>query len=84
MGKVVENLEEDATNILQFLASNRLVANPSKTELILLNMKTSKEKRIIQVRTAKIEEAMSAKLLGITMDNDQKWTSHFWGNEKIT
>ena len=32
---VIKNLEEDATYILQFMASNGLVANPSKTEYML-------------------------------------------------
>ena len=36
---VIENLEEDAGNILQFMASNGLVANPSKTEFMILNAK---------------------------------------------
>ena len=26
-----------------------------------------------------IEEVKSPKLLGMKLDNDQKWTSHFWG-----
>ena len=33
------------------------------------------------VEKAKVQEKESAKLLGITMDNDQKWNSHFWGKK---
>ena len=32
-------LEEDAINILKFMASNGLVANQTKTELLILNEK---------------------------------------------
>ena len=38
---VIRNLEEDATGILQFMASNGLVANPTKTEFMILNAKES-------------------------------------------
>ena len=35
--EVVRKLEEDAINVLKFMASNGLVANPSKTPLLILN-----------------------------------------------
>ena len=76
---VLENLEEDATNILEFMASNRLVGNPSKTEFMLRNNKDKENIRTIRVGAAEIQETDKAKLLGIIMDNDQNWTSHFWG-----
>ena len=65
---MLENLEEDATNIPQFIASKGLMVNPSKTEFMLLNNKDT---------TAEIQETESVKLFGIRMDNGQKWTSHF-------
>ena len=37
LNSVIGNLEEDATSILQFMASNGLVANPSKAEFMLLS-----------------------------------------------
>ena len=40
---VIENLEEDTGNILQFMASNGLVANPSKTEFMILNAKEQRD-----------------------------------------
>ena len=33
----MKNLSEDATGILNFMASNGLVANPSKTVFMILN-----------------------------------------------
>ena len=46
---VIKNLEEDATRILQFMASNGLVANPSKTEFLILNSKDNGNPRKIRV-----------------------------------
>jgi hypothetical protein len=36
---VIKQLEEDAKRILEFMASNGLVANPSKTVFMMLNRK---------------------------------------------
>jgi hypothetical protein len=76
---VIENLEEDAENVLQFMASNGLVANPSKTEFMILNAKEQRDPKTIKVGSSIVEEVKSAKLLGMKIDNDQKWTNHFWG-----
>ena len=81
--KVKVNLEEDVTNILHFMASNRLVANPSKTDSMLLSNKTRDTNRKIKVGNAEIQEVKSSKLLRITMDNDQKWTRYFWGKKGL-
>ena len=40
---VVKKLQEDAEGILQFMASNGLVANPTKTEFVILNNNRKKE-----------------------------------------
>ena len=50
---MLENLEEDATNILEFMASNGLVANPNKTEFMLLNNKDNETIRIINSRNGR-------------------------------
>ena len=39
LDSAIESLEEDATEMLQFMASNGLVANPTKTEFRILNAK---------------------------------------------
>ena len=39
LSRVIEMLEEDALNVLKFMASNGLVANASKTALMFLNVK---------------------------------------------
>ena len=53
---VIENLEEDVDSIIQFMASNGLVANPSKTEFMLLNTKEMSATKQIRVGTSMIEE----------------------------
>ena len=80
---VIEKLEEDASSILEFMASNGLVANPSKTEFMILNNKNNGVPRKIRVGNSEVEEVKSTKLLGMTMDNDQKWTNHFWGKKGL-
>ena len=80
---VIENLEEDAKTILNFMASNGLVANPSKTEFMLLNNKENVGQNKIKVGETEVKEVNSAKLLGMMLDNDQKWTSHFWGKKGL-
>jgi hypothetical protein len=61
------------------MASNGLVANPSKTVLMMNNSK-QKENDLptkIKVGDHEIKKSKSVKLLGLVMDNDQKWKSHF-------
>ena len=78
---VMRKLEEDATNILEFMASNGLVANPTKTVFMMLNNKKKENEgtRKITVGDHQIQESKSTKLLGMQIDNDQKWKSHFCG-----
>jgi hypothetical protein len=78
---VIKQLEEDAKSILEFMALNGLVANPSKTVFMMLNNKQNENDlpKKIKVGDHEILESMSAKLLGVVMDNDQKWKSHFCG-----
>ena len=61
------------------MASNVLVAHSSKTEFMLLNNKENLNPKKIKVGNSEVEKVKSAKLLGIMMENDQKWTSLFWG-----
>ena len=41
--EVKQRLEKDANNVLDFMASNGLVANQSKTEFLVLNNKTGQK-----------------------------------------
>ena len=82
---VIEKLQEDAEGILQFMASNGLVANPAKTDFMMLNQgkKDEETKLKIKVGQSEVEQSKSSKLLGIVMDDDQKWKSHFKGKNGL-
>ncbi len=60
------------------MASNGLVANPSKTVYFSKQKENDLPKKI-KVGDHEIMESKSAKLLEVVMDNDQKWKSHFCG-----
>ena len=73
-------MELDAINVLKFMASNGLVANPKKTTLLFLNQGKVEELDIeINIGKEKISQVPSAKLLGITFDDDLKWKSQIYG-----
>ena len=76
--KVIRKLEEDATNVLKFMASNGLVANPSKTTLLVLNSKGETELEI-KVGESTVKQQHQAKLLGVKIQNDQKWKTQIEG-----
>ena len=70
----MEKLEEDAKNILEFMASNGLLANLSKTVFMRLNNKKHRNNgtRKITESNHQVLESKSTKLCGIVMDNNQK------------
>jgi hypothetical protein len=78
---VIKKLQEDAKSILEFMASNGLVVNPSKTVFMMVHneQKDNNLPKKIKVGDHEILESKSAELLGVVMDNDQKWKIHFCG-----
>ena len=82
----MEKLEEDSKNILQFMASNGLVANESKTVFMMINSKKSREEQLrkIMICNSEVTESSSSKLLGMIIDNDLKFCCAFISNLKST
>ena len=78
--EVISKLQEDAEQVLKFMASNGLVANPTKTTLLILNNKNGKQIEI-KVGQATIKQEQSAKLLGIKIEDSQKWNEQINGVE---
>ena len=78
MNEVKFKLEEDAEMVLKFMASNGLVANPSKTTLMILN---SKERTPLEIKVgdSTVNQVPTAKLLGVKIDESQKWKSQISG-----
>ena len=61
--------------VLKFMASNKLVANPTKTSLLFMNLKGELDIKI-NIGEAEIKREKSAKLLGMNMTDDQQWNKH--------
>ena len=62
------------------MASNGLIANPSKTSLLILNNKNREENQIkIKIGKAIVTQEASAKLLGMTFNEKQEWSTHIFG-----
>ena len=55
VAEVVSKLEEDGEEILKFMASNGLVANPKKTTLLIMNNKEEGEVQVT-VGNAKVPQ----------------------------
>jgi hypothetical protein len=71
-------LEEDALNVLGFMASNGLVANQAKTEFLLLNEKRSDSDTLSEIKVGDtiIKRTTHTKLLGVQIEESQEWGEH--------
>ena len=83
----MRHLEEDAANIMAYMASNGLVANQSKTVFMVLNMKKQCDKLMaesgIQIGNTKVKQESNTKLLGMTIEDNQGWNEHFKGKNGL-
>ena len=81
--EILNHLEEDAANILSYMASNGLVANQAKTVFMVLNMKKQCDKQLaaegISVGGTTVKPDSHTKLLGMTIESNQGWNEHFKG-----
>ena len=57
------------------MASNGLIANPSKTALLLINNKQNENQVLYQMQIGKetVIQVITSKLLGMMMEDSQKW-----------
>jgi len=74
--EVVTKLESDALDILRFMASNKLLANESKTTFMMFGRRNKVEPAKIRVGYAEVKEQEAQKILGITVTSDLKWNAH--------
>ena len=72
---IIIDLEEDLCQALEWFESNRLVANPSKFQMMLLGTKRN-DKICMEVNGATVCPSASVKLLGITIDAGLKFDQH--------
>ena len=79
-------LEEDADAILNFMASNGLVANQKKTVFMLLNHKIHDADELpIRIRVGEnlIAQEKTTKLLGVMIEDNQGWKEQFYGKNGL-
>ena len=71
-------LEEDALNVLDFMASNGLVANKAKTEFLLLNERRTDDLILTEIKVGNtiIQRTDHTKLLGVQIEETQEWNEH--------
>ena len=77
--QVKTRMEEDAKQVLKFMASNGLVANAKKTSFVLLNCPQAKPDETIRIGTELVPRESSAKLLGIQFHENQQWNEQVHG-----
>ena len=73
-------LRDEGEKLLRFFASNRLVANPSKTGLLVFRPRAPNQSEAdtsIELVGETISESAEQKILGVIIGNDLKWTGHF-------
>ena len=80
---VIDKLQADSTNLLRFMASNALVANPKKTGFLLIRSGTMSESKSIAVGNETIKEESTHKILGMVVDNRLKWDEHVYGQNGV-
>jgi hypothetical protein len=71
--EVRQILEKSATEILKFMATTKLAANPTKTKFLSFSKQCEPP---IKVGEATIAESNTAELLGVTLNKHLKWNSH--------
>jgi len=72
-------LQEEGTRVLSFFASNEMVANPSKTAMLILRPAIPRVRESpfeIKLREATIIESQHERLLGVHFTSDLRWNNH--------
>ena len=77
--ETIEKMEEDASQVLKYMASNGLVANPNKTSFLMLNCKQSTPKLKLMIGGEEVVRDETATLLGIQFQDDQQWKTQIYG-----
>ena len=72
---IIIDLEEDLCQALEWFESNRLVANPSKFQMMLLGTKLN-DRICMEINGTTVCHSATVKLLGITIDAGLKFDHH--------
>ena len=81
---MITHLEEDAENVLSYMASNGLIANASKTSFVNLKKKDKRDGLItVKIGNEIVTQVESANLLGVTFNEKQDWKNQIHGPKGI-
>ncbi|KAB0802581.1 hypothetical protein PPYR_04767 [Photinus pyralis] len=78
MSEVVENAQSSVNSVVQWINSNKLVLNASKSLIINFNLREIIRKESLLVKTSRksIPQEKCTKFLGIYLDSNLKWNTH--------
>ena len=74
-------MEEDSKQVLKFMASNGLIANPKKIAILFLNTKNVSNASPFEITVGKelVTQDHNGKLLRMIFNDKQKWNDHIYG-----
>ena len=72
--EVVKLMEEDAKNMLSYMAINKLAANEQKTQVMIMGKKV--KSREVTIGESKIQTQSCVEILGVNMNQDLSWKNH--------
>ena len=76
---IEENLNEDLSKVNEWLVSNKLTLNSSKTEFLLIGSRqrlATLTSPAITINGSRIKQVMSSKSLGVIIDQNMTWDAH--------
>ena len=76
---VLKKMEEDADQVLRYMASNGLVANPNKTSFLMLNHKQKVPQLRLRIGREEVAREETATLLGVQFQDNQQWKTQIYG-----
>jgi hypothetical protein len=74
--EAVQMFEEDSKTLVEFMSSNRLAINPSKTCIMIATPSSVPTTSEAKIGNEMIPFQTSSKLLGMQISNSLKWNSH--------
>ena len=74
--KIINTLEKDSLNLIDWFTSNQMKVNPDKFQTIAIGKNTQSKKDSFNLNGNIIKTEDEVKLLGVTIDYELKFNSH--------
>ena len=71
-----ETLETEGKKVMEWLTTNKLLVNLSKTHVMLFSFKRNVPKLSIKINNYELEEKSEINFLGVQIDNKLNWKAH--------